>query len=350
MPALSLKYSSGLKCKGWDVATVMKEIRRFGLSRFPTPLEPMLQLSKKLGGPEIWVKRDDLTSLAMGGNKTRKLEYLVADALSCGADTLITAGSIQSNHCRQTAAAAVRANMGCHLVLSGEPPADGGVQGNHLIDLIMGASLHWTDRNSRDAMMLTITEECRSQGLKPYIIPVGGSNGVGALGYVNALKELNVQSEQLEINFDRIVFASSSGGTQAGLQLGAELTGFSGRITGISVDQDKLQADSFTSHMAKIAGEAATILGVDSRINPGSFELNTNYIGSGYAVMGELERRAIHLAARTEALLVGPVYTARALGGLIDLVEKSVLLSKERILFWHTGDTPTIFAYAKELA
>ena len=324
----------------------MKPIK-FKLTTLPTPLHPLKRLSVYLGGPEIWVKRDDLTDMAMGGNKTRKLEYLVADALSKGCDTLVTAGAIQSNHCRQTAAAANRAGLSCHLVLNGNPEA--APQGNLLLDTLFGPTIHWVTRDERESRVNKLGEELKETGLKPYIIPVGGSNGMGAIGYVDAMLEVMKQAYAIGTNFDLIIVASSSGGTQAGLQLGAILSGFSGTIMGISIDSGKIDGPIYREKMARIAAESAAILGEPIRLEPENFKLNCDYLGQGYSVMGELERNAIHLAAEQEALLVGPVYTGRALGGLIDLIRSGVIGKNERILFWHTGDTPALFAYSSEL-
>jgi D-cysteine desulfhydrase len=327
----------------------LRDLTRFELTELPTPVHPLASLSGVLEGPEIWIKRDDLTTLAMGGNKTRKLEYLLADALDRGADTLITPGSVQSNHCRQTAAAAVRASLECHLVLNGLGDDGESAQGNLLLDQLMGATIHSVERTGRDAAMERVAEVCRASGKEPYVIPVGGSNGTGALGYVNAFREMNRQAAELGIGFDRIVFASSSGGTQAGLQLGAEIEGYTGTITGISIDQTRIDLPDYREHMAGICAESANLLGIDTEIGPGSFDLCLDYLGDGYGIMGETELDAIRMLAETEAILVGPVYTGRAMGALIDLIHRGEIDPGERVLFWHTGDTPTLFAYSAEL-
>jgi 1-aminocyclopropane-1-carboxylate deaminase/D-cysteine desulfhydrase-like pyridoxal-dependent ACC family enzyme len=192
------------------------------------------RLSRSLGGPQLFIKRDDLTGLGLGGNKTRKLEYLAADALAKGAKTLISTGAVQSNHCRQVAAAAAKLGLGCQLVLAGTEPNE--AQGNLLLDKLSGAQLFYTSKANRDKELKNLFEHAEQVGLKPYLIPYGGSNSIGALGYLNAMQELSEQG----LEPDWIVFASSSGGTQAGLMLGGHITGFKGKILGISIEHDRM--------------------------------------------------------------------------------------------------------------
>jgi L-cysteate sulfo-lyase len=320
------------------------KVSRISLGHLPTPLHALPRLTEKLGGPQLFVKRDDQTGLATGGNKTRKLEFLVADALERKADTLITAGAPQSNHARQTAAAAARAGMRCVLVLRGQPPAE--PQGNLLLDELLGAHVRWAERNAVPATMEAVAAELRTQGRAPYIIPYGGSNPVGATGYVAAMEELMEQARQMDLRLDRIVFASSSGGTQAGLVVGAKATGYSNQVLGISVDQKR---EDLQALVAQLATATATHLKLDLEFAPGDIAVNANYLGAGYGVMGEPEREAIRLAAEMEGLLLDPVYTGRAFAGMIDLIRKGEIRRKESVLFWHTGGTPALFAYAQEL-
>ncbi len=239
----------------------LKSLPRIELAQLPTPLQELSRLGQLLGGPKLLVKRDDQTGLALGGNKTRKLEFLIADALKKGADTVITTGAPQSNHCRQTAAAAAQVGMGCELVLGGNEPEV--PNGNVLLDLFCGANLHWTTRERRNAKMEEVARQLRSLKHNPYIIPVGGSNGLGALGYVQAMIELNDQLSKGRVKVDTIVFATSSGGTQAGMVVGARISGFKGKILGLSIDQRSSQEPSYQSELAAIANEAAKL--VDSR-------------------------------------------------------------------------------------
>src|SRR6059058_2370172 len=215
----------------------IESLARFPLAQLPTPIERLERLSSELGGPELLIKRDDQTGLALGGNKTRKLEFLVGQALEQGADTLITAGAAQSNHCRQTAAAAARSGLRCELLLNGAKPEL--PNGNLLLDELLGARIHWVQRSEREAKLSEIPDELRKQGGKPYVIPVGGSNGVGATGYVLAMTELAEQLDRINRHVDHVVFASSSGGTQAGMVVGAKVRGFNGKLHGVRIDKDE---------------------------------------------------------------------------------------------------------------
>lgn len=321
----------------------MKQLPRVQLAHLPTPIEALPRLSAHLGGPALLVKRDDQTGLAFGGNKTRKLGLLCAAAQAEGADTLITAGAIQSNHCRQTAAAAARLGMGCILVLVGEPPET--ASANLFLDGLFGAEIHWTSKANRDNDLHAAFEETKSAGRKPFLIPYGGSNSTGAAAYAYALEELLVQ----DISPDWIVFASSSGGTQAGLVAGASLLGYKGRILGISVDE---RASILQERIAELAGETAALLADKISFSAKDILVNDEYLGKGYAIMGEPEREAIVLFAQHEGLLLDPVYTGRAAAGLIDLIRKGFLKKTDKVLFWHTGGTPALFAdaYRNELS
>jgi D-cysteine desulfhydrase len=321
---------------------------RFKLARLPTPLEELPNLPRKLGGPRLLVKRDDLTGLATGGNKSRKLEFLIADARAQGADCIITAGGPQSNHCRQTAAAAAIAGLGCHLVLGGEPQAP---IGNLLLDELLGARVHWTAKPHRNARMASLAAELEAAGRSPYIIPVGGSNAIGAIGYVLAMYELVAQTAEQGVAIDRIVFATSSGGTQAGMVLGAALAGFKGRLTAISIDQppDHQSDEKFLAEVCRIANCTAVLLETDVRLGVGDLDTNYEYMGGGYGVVGHLERDAIRLVASSDGLLLGPVYTGRAAGGMIDLIRRGAISADETVLFWHTGDEAALHAYGREL-
>src|SRR5438105_7508485 len=208
---------------------------RFPLVQLPTPIEELKSLSRELGGPELLIKREDQTGLVLGGKKTRKLEFLLGQALEQGADTLVTAGAVQSNHCRQTAAAAARTGLRCELLLNGTKPEL--PNGNLLLDELLGARIHWIQLSERVAKLRELPDQLRKEGRKPYVIPVGGSNGVGATGYALAMIELVEQLDGIDRRVDHVVFASSSGGTQAGIVVGAKVTGFDGKLHGVSVDK-----------------------------------------------------------------------------------------------------------------
>jgi L-cysteate sulfo-lyase len=318
---------------------------RTSLGFFPTPIHSLPNLSARLGGPALWVKRDDQTGLATGGNKTRKLEYLVADALGQSADTLITVGAPQSNHARQTAAAAAKAGLKSALVLRGAAPTDR--TGNILLDDLIGAEVFWAGARPLDEVAAEVAAELSARGQRPYMIPLGGSNPIGAAGYAAALVEFVEQMKAIGTSFDAIVFATSSGGTQSGMVLGAKLSSYAGRVLGISVDH---HADQLTPLLVDLANATARHIGEAFTFSVQDFEVNDRYLGGGYAVMGDPEREAIHLCAQTEGLLVDPVYTGRAMAGLIDLIRKGKFKSGQNVLFWHTGGTPALFAYAAQLA
>lgn len=324
----------------------INKLPRFHLADFPTPVQHLEALSKIYQGPDIYIKRDDLTSLGLGGNKTRKLEFLIGEALKQKKDTLVTAGGIQSNHCRLTAAAARKAGLNCHLVLNGNPPEI--ASGNLLLDKIFGAEIHFCDRKDRDTRMSQVADKLTDAGKNPYVIPVGGSNSTGSVGYVDGMLELSRQLDEMSVVPDAIVFATSSGGTQAGLTLGAKLTGFKGDILGISIDQTTTGPDPFPPVLTQIANDTAERIGTDIRMTEADFSLNCDYLGAGYAIPAELEFNAIRDLSLNEGILLGPVYTARAMGGLLDLIKKGYFTKDQALLFWHTGGTPELFAWAEQ--
>ncbi len=332
-----------------DPFTSLDTLPRTLIAHLPTPVEPLPHLSAHLGGPELWVKRDDQTGLATGGNKARKLEYLLAQALHAGADCVITAGSTQSNHARQTAAGAARCGLAAHLVLyapGGEPPAE--INGNLLLMHLLGATIHWTEeRAPYTTTIARVAATLTETGQQPYIIPYGGSSAYGLLGYVNAMREFAAQERELA-PFDSHVFATSSGGTQAGLLLGAHLAGLSPNVELLGISVDRPASDLAASVIA-LARSGAELLGLETSIEPGAVQINDEYTGGGYAVIGEPEREAIRLLARHEGILADPVYTGRALAGLIDLIARGVFTAGQRVLFWHTGGAAALFAFPREL-
>ncbi len=312
---------------------------RISLGFFPTPLVPLSRLTKALGGPEIWIKRDDQTGLALGGNKTRKLEFLMADAVAQGCDTVITAGAAQSNHCRQTAAAAAVLGLHCHLVLGGKAPEQ--PNGNLLLDQLLGATLHWTGDLRKGERIPELAQRLKSQGYSPYLIPYGGSNAIGALGFVAAVVELKEQLQTVKQNFDAIVFASSSGGTQAGLIVGQRVAKLNIPLIGIAIDKDDGSQDLMNTKISQLSNQTAQRLNLEDDNYP--VTINTDYLGDGYGVVGDFERHAIALVAQSEGILLDPVYTGRAMGGLIDLTNSRILRSGQTVLFWHTGGSPALF-------
>jgi len=321
----------------------MNKVSRLHFAHLPTPIEELATLSAVLGGPRLLIKRDDQTGLAFGGNKTRKLEFLIAEAKELGADTLISAGAIQSNHCRQTAAAAARYGFKCKLVLSGEKPDQ--LSANLLLDHLFGAEVIFVeDRAYRDQTLQETFEKTASEGKKPYLVPYGGSSPTGALGYAFAVEEFLEQN----IHVNWIVFGTSSGGTHAGFVLGQRLFNFKGKVFGISIDEPE---DHLKNHVSQLASQASEKLGERIDFTRDDVLANDRYCKSGYGVFGDGEREAIHLFAKHEGLLLDPVYTGRAAAGMIDLIRRGFFKKDETVLFWHTGGQPALFAdkYSKNL-
>ena len=311
-----------------------------------TPIEYLGNLSKLLAGPSIYIKRDDMLGLAGGGNKTRKLEFLMAEALSEGADTVITCGAVQSNHCRLTLAAAVKEGLKCHLVLeervakSYHEEANGN---NYLFHLLGVEGIRVVPGGSNMmAEMEKTAEELRKKGRRPYIIPGGGSNTTGALGYVACAQEILAQSFEMGVSFDRILCASGSAGTHAGL-----LTGLVGEnagipLTGISVNR---KAELQKELVYGLAKALSVKLGLENSVKPEQVEVYDEYVGPGYSLPTDQMIEAVQLTARTEAILLDPVYSGKAMAGLIDLVRKGVFKKDENLLFVHTGGSPALYAY-----
>lgn len=320
-----------------------ERLNRVPIAHLPTPIEPMKRLGDYLGGPCLLIKRDDQTGLATGGNKTRKLEFLVGAALAERADVLITTGAGQSNHARQTAAAAAKFGLRSVLVLGGEEPLSR--TGNLLIDDLLGAEIRWAGKDDPMRIVYEKAKELWDEGSKPALIPYGGSNPVGVCGYVAAMEELMDQMEEIG-KIDAIVFATSSGGTQAGMVLGARALGFTGRILGISVHQPR---EKVKTTVAALATKTADFLNLPYVLKESDIEVTDEYICGGYAVFDDQVREAVRLFARFEGLLVDPVYTGKAALGLIDLVRQRVFGPEETVLFWHTGGAAGLFGFGEQL-
>ena len=319
------------------------EITRVHLAHLPTRIEELPRLADHLNGPRILVKRDDQTGLAFGGNKTRKLEFLVAEALEQGAGTLITGGALQSNHCRQTAAAAARFGLDCILVLNGEMPDK--PSANLLLDQMFGAEIVTiTDRALRDQTLQKTYEKAHADGRKPYLVWYGGSNPTGALGYAYAMQEFIVQ----DVHADWIVFGTSSGGTHAGLVLGQRVFGYPGKVLGISIDEPE---EWLKTRVSTLASDASEKLGTRIDFTRDDILASEDYCQAGYGVLTDAEREAVKLFARLEGLLLDPVYTGRAAAGMIDLIRTGFFKKDETVLFWHTGGQPALFAenYANQI-
>jgi len=326
------------------------DLPRIPLAFLPTPIEELTNLRRSLGAdcPRLLIKRDDQTGLATGGNKVRKLEYVVADALRKGVDTLVTTGSTQSNHCRQTVATAVKHGLDCVLLLRGHQPEQ--VNGNLLLDMLMGADIRWSGKPKHptgeiDMMMQSIADDLRTQGKTPYLIPVGASNPIGALGYINAMEETYLQLQDMGETVDRIVFMCGSGGTHVGMLIGAKLLGWDVKLEGMMNGG----FDTMPSKVATLAQDTIAYHDFDVTVTEDDIHLLDSAGTHGYGVITDLERQAIRQIAQTEGIIVDPVYTGRALGGLMKQIEAGAYSPDETILFWHTGGTSGLFARAVEV-
>ena len=315
-----------------------------------TPIEKLTRLSAELGGPTIYIKRDDLLGLAGGGNKTRKLEFLVAEALDQNADTLITCGAVQSNHCRLTLAAAVKEGLKCRLVLEERVPGSYNPEssGNNFLFQLMGVEKITVAPGGSDMMaaMQTVADEVAAEGRKAYLIPGGGSNAVGATGYVACAEEILTQTFDLGINIDRIICASGSAGTHAGL-----VTGFYGNnsnipVIGINVSRPKDDQEALVYDLVQ---RTAKHVGLNSDISREAVVCFDEYVGPGYSLPTPEMAEAVQMLARLEGVLIDPVYTGKAMAGLIDLVRKGAFNKKENLLFVHTGGSPALYVYMEEI-
>lgn len=319
---------------------------RVRLGHLPTPLEPMDRLSEALGGPRLWVKRDDCTGLSSGGNKTRKLEYLMADARERGADTIITQGATQSNHARQTAAAAAKLGMACHILLedrTGYEDADYVLGGNVLLDRLHGANVAKRPGGAdMNAEMEALADRLGGEGRKPYVIPGGGSNPVGALGYANCALELEEQADAAGLRIDALVHATGSAGTQAGLVAGLEALGSDVHLLGIGVRAPREKQEAMVLDLAR---RTIAHLGLDIDIAPEAVRANCDYVGGGYGIPTEGMVAAVKMLARTEGLLFDPVYSGKGLDGLMDLIGKGHFAGMENVVFLHTGGSAALFGY-----
>ena len=304
------------------------------LGTYPTPLQPLPRLSAHLGGPQLWIKRDDLTGFALGGNKVRKLEFFLGEARATGADVLLTAGGHQSNHARITAAAAARAGLGCVLVLSGGEPA--AYVGNLLLDRLFGAEFRFVRTGAeRPPALEALAGELWAAGRRPLLIPIGGSTPLGARGYVEAAREVASQFCTLGVTPRAFIHGSSSGGTQAGLVVGCRMAGLTARVIGVSADETRADLHRM---VLQIAGPLAAELGVPCPSDE-ALDVRDEYVGAGYGVPTPASEEATRLFARLEGIALDPTYGAKAAAGLIDLVRGGAFGRSDTVCFWHTGGT-----------
>lgn len=327
---------------------------RVPLAHLPTPLEEAKALSLELGGPRILIKRDDQTGLATGGNKARKLEFILSDALAKGADVVITWGGLQSNWCRQTAAAAAVLGIRAILLLSKADDSPVVTDGNLLLDEILGAEIHILERGTDvQALAEELAGRERDSGHTPYVVSVGGSRTggsmeepLGAMGYITAFLETHRQALEMGDEPDYLVTATGSGGTQAGLVVGAAAAGAKTKIIGISVSGS---AEAIKANVAQISTQTARSLGLDLSFSAEDIIVNDEFVGEGYGKLTQGTVDAIRQVARTEGILLDPVYTGKAMSGLMGLIEKGFFEPDDLVVFLHTGGTPGLFHYGDDL-
>lgn len=325
----------------------ISRLPRFSLAHLPTPLQRAERLGAALGGLDLWIKRDDCTGLALGGNKTRKLEYSLGEALARGADTLVTCGGYQSNHVRQTAAAAAVAGLACHAVISVSAPDLAPsylCSGNVLLDGLLGARLHVAEDPGAgtDATLQALMARLLSEGRKPFLIPLGASDGIGAVGYVAAAYELLEQCRLQDFELTSIVLVTGSAGTHAGLLAGLRAAGSRTVVIGISCSGG---ADGQQSRVRRVLDDLGQRMALPAGLSNEAIVVHDEWRGPGYAIPSESGIEAIRLAARTEGLLLDPVYTGKGMAGLIGLARRGVFGRDDKVVFLHTGGAPALFAY-----
>jgi len=322
----------------------LETLPRIRLANLPTPLEEMPNLAKRLGGPRLFIKRDDVTGLGLGGNKTRKLEYIMADAQAKHADTIITGAGFQSNWCTQTACAARRLGMDVILVKQGPregyDPAE--YDGNQLLHALLGAEIHVAPSRARaDELIRSLADDLRRRGRTPYVIGAAGSTPLGVAGYVNAILEVLTQAIQQGITISHIVHATGSGGTQAGLVLGATAFNTGIQVLGISVSPSDDRVETIT----RLVTASAEFFDLDVSVAASDVTVIDDYVGAGYGVIYREVVEALHLVADAEGIFLDPVYSGKAMVGLIDLIGTHYFQKEDTVLFLHTGGTPALFPY-----
>jgi L-cysteate sulfo-lyase len=320
---------------------------RLHFAHLPTPLEPMPRISEHLGGPNLWIKRDDCTGLSSGGNKTRKLEFLMADAVERGADCIVTQGATQSNHARQSCAAAAKLGMESHILLedrTGFHDDAYALNGNVLLDQLHGATISLRAAGSdMNAEMELLAQQLRDDGKKPYVIPGGGSNEIGALGYVNAAFELTYQANERSLRIDHFVHATGSAGTQAGLVVGMQAMNSGIPVYGVSVRAPKVKQEE---NVFGLCQRTLDFMGLSqSLVSRDTVVANSDYVGDGYGLPTDSMVEAVKMLANYEGILLDPVYSGKGFAGLIALIRKGHFKKGENVVFLHTGGSVSLFAY-----
>ena len=315
--------------------SIFNQLSRKSLSNLNTPIEECKRITKAYNeAPKLFIKRDDFIGQLVWGNKLRKLEYSIAEALNLGADTVITCGGVQSNHARITAQVCKRIGLNCILVQNGEKPKV--ATGNHKVNLMLNIPIHYVSTgDERDVKMKELADDLKREGSKPYIIPLGASDATGCLGFVNAIRELKQQQEQMGVDFDYIVHSTSSGGTQAGFEIGKRLFGLEKlKIIGVSADNS---FDQVADSMLQCAGPVLEQLGNPFKLTKTDFTVDTDFIGQGYGIPTDQSSRAIKQFSDIEAILLDNTYTGKAAAGVLDYLSQGKIEANKNILFWHTG-------------
>ena len=333
---------------------VFAKLPRTPLAHLPTPLEPLPTLTRELNGPTLWVKRDDCTGLGTGGNKTRKLEFLIGQAEAEGADTIITFGAVQSNHARQTAAACAARGLACHLILARKVPwQDPNYEklGNVLLDHMFGATVHLVAADEVKDTLKALRAELSQQQRNAYLIPTGGSNGTGALGYAACALELIEQSEERGFQLTDIVHATASAGTQSGLLAGLALAGKLDeiRVHGINVSEGGADVPAFAAEIGRHADEALRLCGADIQLDRDAIIIDSGYLGEGYGLPTPETFTALKRLASTEGLLLDPVYSGKAMSGFIGKVEAGEFSTVRDLVFLHTGGSASLPVYGEAI-
>ena len=321
------------------------QLPQVDIGHFPTPLEECPRLSEELGGPRIFIKREDCSGLAFGGNKVRQLTFTIGDGVNQGADTIIQGAASQSNHCRQAAAASAKLGLKCYLRLARDNKSVR--QGNVLLDELSGADVEFVDASmgsELDAIKYTLAEELKEKGLKPYVLAAPRSTALAAVAFAWCIAEIHEQQEAMGIDADWI-YAASAGGTQGGLILGTKVLGMEMKPFGIA----PIGWPDRVERIRNAANDAAGILGLDLVINDDDVRNSDDYVGEDYGVLTPECVDALKLMARTEGIFLDPSYTSKALSGLIDHIQKGRISADETVIFLHTGGTPALFAYNEEL-
>lgn len=329
-----------------------EKMPRVLLANLPTPLDEAVNLRKRIGGPRLLIKRDDLTGLGTGGNKLRKLEYLLGDALAKGADTVVTSGAIQTNHGRLTAAACAKLGLKCILVMTEQDTKY--YEGNRILQVLFGAEEVFADVNynilpekldkeklrAGDVKITEIMERLKNEGHVPYLIPRGGRSLQGTAGYCNAMVELNYQLCSRGIHVDHLIVPGATCSTLTGISLGAKICSMDVKIHGVALSRSVEEGKSMVEEEFNKDSKA---MGYPFRINRSEITIYGDYIGKGYGIMTKAGQRAIRLLAETEGILLDPVYTSKTMSAYLDFVEKGVFNNEETVVFFHTGGIPLLF-------